>query len=145
MIDEPWMLEEIEPSEQLDRRVERRLRSFAKARQPVRRAGPSAKSSMPACAAPFFPCERAVYVLLVAVYAAYAGTRAVQVFRDARAGGAVPSLASCVESTEVDEVGGSSAGPSQRHEARSSAQTSLLKPNRGSLAPNSSIRSVRSS
>jgi hypothetical protein len=107
MIDEPWMLEEIEPSEQLDRRVERRLRrfAFARARQPVRRAGTPAKSSRPACAAPFFPFERAVYVLLIAVYAAYAGARAVQVFRDAREVVAVPSLASFMGSAEVDEVG----------------------------------------
>jgi hypothetical protein len=128
MIDEPWTLEEIEPSEQLDRRVERRLRTFAsaKARQLARRARTSTKSSMPACAAPFFPFERALYVLLIAVYAAYAGARAVQVFRDGRQGVAVPSLASFMRSAEVDEVGCSSAGPPQRQEARSSAQTSLL-------------------
>jgi hypothetical protein len=109
MIDEPWTLEKLEPSEQLDRRVERRLRAFAKARAPVRRAATFAKSSVPGRrAAPFFPLEHAIYVVLVTVYAIYAGARAVEVLRDAGARIAVPRLASFMGSAEIDEAAGAS-------------------------------------
>jgi len=94
MIDEPWKLEDLEPSEKLDRRLRQRMRK-AKGRTPARRAARLAKPSASARgAAPFFPFERAVYVVLVAVYAIYTGARAVQVFQDARASEVLPIIAS---------------------------------------------------
>jgi hypothetical protein len=94
MIDEPWKLEELEPSEKLDRRLRQRMRK-AQGRTPARRAARLAKPSESARgAAPFLPFERAVYVVLVAVYAIYTGARAVQVFQDARAFEVLPSIAS---------------------------------------------------
>ena len=54
MIDRPWKLAEIEPTAALDRRVRRRMR----AARPIRPK-----------AAPFFPFERAIYAVVLAVYA----------------------------------------------------------------------------
>ena len=73
MIERPWKLAELDPGEKLDRRVRRRMRARTKSPAPVRRA------------APFLPLERAVYALLVAVYAFYTGARTVQVLQEAHA------------------------------------------------------------
>ena len=73
MIEAPWKLEELDPGEKLDRRVQRRMRAVAKSRAPARRA------------APFLPFERAVYAVVVAVYAIYASACTVQVLHEARA------------------------------------------------------------
>jgi len=72
MTNETWKLEELEPGERLDRCVRRRMQMFTKG-APVRRA------------APFLPLERIVYAVVLAVYALYAGVRAVRVFQEARA------------------------------------------------------------
>ena len=102
MIDEPWKLDELEPSEKVDRRVQRRLRAFAADRAPAKRKTRfTAKSRPVRGAVAFFPFERAVYVILVAVYAIYAGARAVQVFQETRASAALPGLASLVIGTDV--------------------------------------------
>ena len=58
-MEEPWKLEELEPTDQLDRRVRRRMRMFTK--------------GAPRQAAPFLPFERAVYAVVLAVYALYTG------------------------------------------------------------------------
>src|SRR5690349_21797916 len=71
MIEERWNLEELEPGDALDRRVRRRIRAFTK--------------TAPQKAAPFLPFERAVYAVVLAVYALYSGARAVRVFQEARA------------------------------------------------------------
>jgi hypothetical protein len=71
MIDERWNLEDLEPSAALDRRVRRRMRVFT--------------NTAPQKAAPFLPFERAVYAVVLAVYALYSGARAVRVFQEARA------------------------------------------------------------
>jgi hypothetical protein len=102
MIDEPWKLEEIEPSEKVDRRVQRRLRAFAADRAPEKRKAPHTTSSEPLRGAvPFFPFERAVYVILVTVYAIYTGARAVRVFQETRASTTLPGIASLVIGTDV--------------------------------------------
>jgi hypothetical protein len=94
MIDEPWKLEELEPSETLDRRLRQRMRKATGGGTRARRDARSVNSSASVRgAAPFLPFERTVYVVLVAIYAIYAGARAVQVFQDARAFEVLPSLA----------------------------------------------------
>ena len=102
MIDEPWKLDELEPSEKVDRRVQRRLRAFAESRAHATHKDRFAeKSQAVRGAVPFFPFERAVYVILVAVYAIYAGARAVQVFQETRASAAMPGVASLVTGADV--------------------------------------------
>jgi hypothetical protein len=76
MIEQPWKLEELDPGEKLDRCVQRRMRAVTNASIPARRA------------APFFPLERAVYAIVLAVYALYAGARTVRIFEDAPMTGA---------------------------------------------------------
>ena len=94
MIDQPWKLEELEPSEKLDRRLRQRMRRAARGGTPARRGARSVNPSASVRgAAPFLPFERAVYVVLVAIYAIYTGARAVQVFQDARASEVLPSIA----------------------------------------------------
>jgi hypothetical protein len=82
MIEEPWKLREIEPRPALDTRVRKKLRA-------VQRASAASPS-----AAPFFPLERTVYAVVVAVYALYTFARAVQVFQEARAPHPVQKMAS---------------------------------------------------
>jgi hypothetical protein len=69
VIEQPWKLAELEPSAALDRRVRRRIR----AARPTRRR-----------AAPFFPFERAVYAVVLVVYALHAGARVVELLQAAR-------------------------------------------------------------
>jgi hypothetical protein len=88
MTERPWKLAELDPGEKLDRRVRRRLRALTKSPAPARRA------------APFLPLERAVYALVVAVYAFYTGARTVQVLHEARAAQARMFIAG-VEATTV--------------------------------------------
>jgi hypothetical protein len=83
MIDEPWRVEDIAPSQELDRRVRRRMQAVTRARAGVTRASRTQQAAARMRkAAPFLPFERAVYVLLVAVYAIYAGARTVQVLQE---------------------------------------------------------------
>jgi hypothetical protein len=91
MINEPWKLAELEPSAALDGRVRRRMRVSMRAAKG--RAG----------AAPFFPFERTVYAVVLAVYALYAGARAVRLFRDARKQEVLPrvAMASPAPSTRI--------------------------------------------
>ena len=100
MIERPWKLVELDPGEKLDRRVRRRMRALVKSAAPARRA------------APFLPLERAVYAVVAAVYALYAGARAVQVFQEARATQVLSPVAA-----STDEVGGVTAerGRAPRH------------------------------
>jgi hypothetical protein len=71
MMQASWKLEELDPGDRLDRRVRRRMRAAAR--------------EAPLRAAPFLPFERAIYVVVLAVYSLYAGVRAVRVFQEARA------------------------------------------------------------
>jgi hypothetical protein len=87
MIEERWNLEELEPGDALDRRVRRRMRVFTK--------------TAPRKAAPFLPFERAVYAVVLAVYALYSGARAVRVFQESRA---PQVLARASRSGETSEV-----------------------------------------
>jgi hypothetical protein len=73
VIDERWKLDELEPDDKLDRRVRRRMRMFT-SRSSARRA------------APFLPFERAIYAVVLAVYALYTGARAIRVLQESRAG-----------------------------------------------------------
>jgi hypothetical protein len=82
VIDEAWKLEELEPGEKLDRRVRRRMRMFT-GKPPARHA------------APFLPFERAIYAVVLVVYALYSGARAIRVLRESRA---QPSIALSVVS-----------------------------------------------
>lgn len=91
MIEEPWKLPEFEPSQKVDARVRKKLRSARAPRIP--QASPRA--------APFFPLERTVYAVVVAVYAVYTFARAVQVFQEARALHPVPQLASTGQSVDA--------------------------------------------
>lgn len=121
MSEGPWTFGDIEPSEQLDGRVRRRMHAVAERRARAPRRG--ARATSPARrSAPFLPLERAFYVLLLAVYALYSGARTVQVLQE--------------RGTLF----------SQRHDARSSAQTSsrcMLETQ--SRPPNSTMRSLPSS
>jgi hypothetical protein len=98
MIDEPWKLEELEPGEALDRRVRRRMSAAAKRRSSGRQSPPLARSGPARGGARFFPLERAIYVVVLAVYAVYAGARAVRVFQEARASEVLPGVASSASS-----------------------------------------------
>ena len=85
MIDKPWKLDELEPGrEARPPRASAGCDHWQKAEQ-LKGAGPLQKPGRLRGAAPFFPFERTAYVVLVAVYAIYAGARAVQVFQEPRA------------------------------------------------------------
>ena len=88
MIQEPWKLREFEPSQELDARVREKLRP-----------APRTPKSAPG-AAPFFPLERTVYAVVLAVYAVYTFARAVQVFQEARAPHPVPHWATTGQSVD---------------------------------------------
>jgi hypothetical protein len=98
MIDEPWNLQELEPGEALDRRVRRGMGAAAKRRSSSRQSSPVARSGPARGGARFFPLERAIYVVVLAVYAVYAGARAVRVFQEARASEVLPGFASSARS-----------------------------------------------
>ncbi|MET0593704.1 MAG: hypothetical protein ABW133_13455 [Polyangiaceae bacterium] len=88
MIQEPWKLREFEPSQKLDARVRKKLRTAPR----IPKSSPSAP--------PFFPLERTVYAVVLAVYAVYTVARAVQVFQEARVPHPVPHWASTEQSVD---------------------------------------------
>lgn len=81
MREESYLLDEIEPSSELDRRVWRRMKPF------TRRKASRTK------AAPFLPFEGAVYAVVLAAYALSTGARAIQLFHQARVQQIIPYVA----------------------------------------------------